>query len=51
MTDKKPTKKTTLFSFHMFDDLLEMARDMADEEWRSVGSIINQAVRDYFEGK
>lgn len=37
-------KKTKLFSFHVFIDLLEKAKKLATKERRSISSVINQAL-------
>lgn len=42
-------KKTKLFSFHIFIDLLKKSRILAEKERRSVSSIINQAIDEFVE--
>jgi len=37
-------EKTKIFSFHIFIDLLEKAKELAIKERRSVSSVINQAL-------
>ena len=47
---KKETKnKTKLFSFLINTDLLKQAKAMADKEYRSIASVINQALGEFFE--
>jgi len=41
-------KKTKLFSFHLFVDLLEKAKKLAQEQRRSISSVINQALDEFF---
>jgi len=45
----KEIKKTKLFSFHIFLDLLRKAQRLAKKERRSTSSIINQALNEFFE--
>jgi len=42
-------KKTKLFSFHIFIDLLEKSKQLAEKERRSISSVINQALDKFFE--
>jgi len=41
-------KKTKLFSFHIFIDLLEKAKKHAQEQRRSISSVVNQALDEFF---
>jgi len=41
-------KKTKLFSFHIFIDLLEKAKKYAQEQRRSISSVVNQALDEFF---
>ena len=43
--------KTRLFSFYIFVDLFRKLNARADLERRSISSVLNQIVREYFEGK
>lgn len=49
MEKKKEKDKTRLFSFHIDIDLLEQAKAIADREYRSIASVINQALSEFFE--
>lgn len=42
-------QKTKLFSFHVFIDLLEKAKKLAQEQRRSTSSVINQALDEFFD--
>lgn len=48
MEKKETRNKTKLFSFLIDTDLLEQARAMADQEYRSVASVINQTLSEFF---
>ena len=43
--------KTRLFTFYVFVDLYNKAKMLSNKERRSVSSVINQALREFLEGK